>query len=137
MSIGFGTDGKERGEGMSIRGWERLSEVDKDRARSLGRWRGRPEELGDEAPQWARDWQQAEPEERVEIAKRIDAATQLKGYSFEECLALLGKAAEAEWYLDPAWEEVWPPMPTERTRMVGFDIYGRVNEAWIWRNPPL
>lgn len=134
MSVGFDADGKALGEAMWSRNWERLSEVDKDRARSLGRWRGRPEELGDEAPQWARDWQQAEPEERVEIAERMDAATQLKGYSFEECLELLGKAAEADWPLPPIYEE-W--LPTERARIIGFDIDGRVNEAWIRRNPPL
>ncbi len=31
---------------------------------------------------------------------------------------------------------VWPPMPTERTRITGFGIDGRVSAAWVWRHPP-
>ena len=56
-----------------------------------------PPDRTESLPEWVEAWQDAGPDERVEIARRIDSEEPLRGLTAAECIRVLGPPDRASW----------------------------------------
>lgn len=82
-------------------------------------------------PDWVKAWQEATPEERVELVQRIDREEALTGLTVDESICLLGQPKVASWRCGTAPGLLYPLFPLKEVvfLVVTFDEEGFVKEA--------